>query len=134
MLINELFIERSNFFNRLVEINWHYMATKRKTTSQKRKNFLAVLEEEIIQEGSSSNITFVEDGGDVYICMIVRAQNIIKKVVIDILDPNRKNPIQPNSQGGNVYIYGASGTIFQPSVNNSFSDFVNSEKPSDFDS
>tara|TARA_B100000925_G_scaffold250519_1_gene201871 strand:- start:177 stop:509 length:333 start_codon:yes stop_codon:yes gene_type:complete len=110
------------------------MATKRKTTSQKRKNFLAVLEEEIIQEGSSSNITFVEDGGDVYICMIFRAENVIKKVVIDILDPSRKNPIQPNSQGGNVYIYGASGTIFQPSVNNSFSDFVNSEKPSDFDS
>ncbi len=134
MLINELFIERSNFFNRLVEINWHYMATKRKTTSQKRKNFLAVLEEEIIQERSSSNITFVEDGGDVYICMIFRAENVIKKVVIDILDPSRKNPIQPNSQGGNVYIYGASGTIFQPSVNNSFSDFVNSEKPSDFDS
>ena len=134
MLINELFIETSNLFNRLVEINWHYMAVKRKTTSQKRKNFLAVLEEEIIQEGSSSNVTFVEDGGDVYICMIFRAENIIKKVVIDILDPNRKNPIQPNSQGGNVYIYGASGTIFQPSVNNSFSDFVNSEKPSDFDS
>ena len=110
------------------------MAAKRKTTSQKRKNFLAVLEEEIIQEGSSSNVTFVEDGGDVYICMIFRAENIIKKVVIDILDPNRKNPIQPNSQGGNIYIYGASGTIFQPSVNNSFSDFVNSEKPSDFDS
>ena len=134
MLINELFIETSNLFNRLVEINWHYMAAKRKTTSHKRKNFLAVLEEEIIQEGSGSNITFVEDGGDVYICMIFRAENIIKKVVIDILDPNRKNPIQPNSQGGNVYIYGASGTIFQPTVNNSFSDFVNSEKSSDFDS
>ena len=110
------------------------MAMKKKTASLERKNFLAILEEEIIQERSGSNITFVEDGGDVYICMIFRAKNIIKKVVIDILDPNRKNPIQPNSQGGNVYIYGASGTIFQPSVNNSFSDFVNSEKPSDFDS
>ena len=131
---NESFIERSYLFNRLVEINWHRMAAKKKTDSLERKNFLAVLEEEIIQEESGSNITFVEDGGDIFICMIVRAQNIIKKVVIDILDPNRKNPIQPNSQGGNVYIYGASGTIFQPSINNSFSDFVNSEKPSDFDS
>ena len=134
MLINESFVESSNLFNRLVEINWHHMAMKKKTASLERKNFLAVLEEEIIQEKSGSNITFVEDGGDVYICMIFRAKNIIKKVVIDILDPNRKNPIQPNSQGGNVYIYGASGTIFQPSVKNSFSDFVNSEKPSDFDS
>ena len=134
MSTNESFIERSYLFNRLVEINWYRMAAKNKTASLERKNFLAVLEEEIIQEESGSNITFVEDGGDIYICMIVRAQNIIKKVVIDILDPNRKNPIQPNSQGGNVYIYGASGTIFQPSINNSFSDFVNSEKPSDFDS
>ena len=134
MSTNESFIERSYLFNRLVEINWYRMAAKNKTASLERKKFLAVLEEEIIQEESGSNITFVEDGGDIYICMIVRAQNIIKKVVIDILDPNRKNPIQPNSQGGNVYIYGASGTIFQPSINNSFSDFVNSEKPSDFDS
>jgi len=134
MLINEPFVESSNLFNRLVEINWHRMAAIKKTTNLARKNFLAVLEEEILQEGSGSNVTFVEDGGVVYICMIFRAKNIIKKVVIDILDPNRKNPIQPNSQGGNVYIYGASGTIFQPTVNNSFSDFVNSEKPSDFDS
>ena len=110
------------------------MAAKKKTTNLARKNFLAVLEEEILQEGSGSNVTFVDYGGVVYICMIFRAKNIIKKVVIDILDPNHKNPIQPNSQGGSVYIYGASGTIFQPSVNNSFSDFVNNENPSDFDS
>ena len=134
MLINEPFVESSNLFNRLVEINWHRMAAKKKTTNLARKNFLAVLEEEILQEGSGSNVTFVEDGGVVYICMIFRAKNIIKKVVIDVLDPNRKNPIQPNSQGGSVYIYGASGTIFQPSLKNSFSDFVNNENPSDFDS
>ena len=134
MLINEPFVESSNLCNRLVEIYWHHMAMKKKTASLERKNFLAILEEEIIQEGSVSNITFVEDGGDIYICMICKVENIIKKLVIDILDPNRKNPIQPNLHGGNVYIYGASGTIFQPSINNSFSDFVNSEKPSDFDS
>ena len=134
MLINEPFVESSNLFNRLVEINWHRMAAKKKTTNLARKNFLAVLEEEILQEGSGSNVTFVEDGGVVYICMIFRAKNIIKKVVIDVLDPNCKNPIQPNSQGGSVYIYGASGTIFQPSLNNSFSDFVNNENSSDFDS
>ena len=133
MLINELFIETSNLFNRLVEINWHYMAAKRKTNSQKRKNFLAVLEEEIIQEGSSSNVTFVEDGGDVYICMIFRAENIVKKVVIDLLDQKRRKPIEPNLQAGNVYIYGASGTIFQPNVKNSHPDIINIEKYGDFD-
>ena len=131
---NELLIESDTLLGRSVEINWYYMATKKKTNSLKRKNFLALLEEEIMQEEDGSNIIFVEEDGDVYICMLFRAKSIVKKVVIDILDPNRKNPIQPNSQGGNVYIYGASGTIFQPSVNNSFSDFVNGEKTSDFDS
>ena len=66
--------------------------------------------------------------------MIFRAKNIIEKVVIDVLDPNRKKPIEPHSQSGNVYIYGASGTLFQPTVNNGFLDIVNSEKTGDFDS
>ena len=131
---NELLIEREKLLGRLVEINWYFMAKKYLTTIAKRKQFLTILEKQITQEANASNVIFVEEDGDVYICMIFRAKSIIKKVVIDILDPNRKNPIQPNSQAGNVYIYGASGTVFQPSVNNSFSDFVNSEKTSDFDS
>ena len=76
----------------------------------------------------------MEDNGDIYICMVFRAKNIIKKVVIDVLDPNRAKPIEPNLQSGNVYIYGASGTIFQPTINNSFLDIGNSEKIGDFDS
>ena len=57
-----------------------------------------------------------------------------KKVVIDVLDKNRRKPIEPNLQAGNVYIYGASGTIFQPNVKNGYSDIINNEKFSDFDS
>ena len=131
---NELLIERDTLLGRLVEINWYYMATKKKTNSLKRKNFLALLEEEIMQEEDGSNIIFVEEDGDVYICMLFRAKSIVKKVVIDMLDPNRRNPIQPNSQGGNVYIYGASGTIFQPNVKNGHSETINGEQFGDFDS
>ena len=75
---------------------------------------------------------FVEEDGDVYICMIFRANSIVKKAVIDVLDKNRK-PIQPNLRAGNIYIYGASGTIFQPNVKNSHPDIINSEKYGDFD-
>ena len=64
--------------------------------------------------------------------MIFRAKSIVKKVVIDVLDENRK-PIQPNLQAGNVYIYGASGTIFQPKVKNGHLDIIDSEKYGDFD-
>ena len=134
MATNEPFIESSNIFSQSVEINWYFVATKKLTTRSKRKKFLVLLEKEIIQETSGSNIIFVEEGGDVYICMIFRAKNIIEKVVIDVLDPNRKKPIEPHSQSGNVYIYGASGTLFQPTVNNSFLDIINSEKTGDFDS
>ena len=115
---NELLIEREKLLGRLVEINWYFMAKKYLTTIAKRKKFLTILEKQITQEASASNVIFVEEDGDVYICMIFRAKSIVKKVVIDVLDENRK-PIQPNLQAGNVYIYGASGTIFQPNVKNS---------------
>ena len=129
---NELLIEREKLLGRLVEINWYFMAKKYLTTIAKRKKFLTILEKQITQEASASNVIFVEEDGDVYICMIFRAKSIVKKVVIDVLDENRK-PIQPNLQAGNVYIYGASGTIFQPNVKNSHPDIINSEKYGDLD-
>ena len=110
---NELLIEEDTLLGRLVEIKWYFMAIKKITTIAKRKKFLAILENQITQEANGSNVIFIEEDGDVYICMIFRAKSIVKKVVIDVLDENRK-PIQPNLQAGNVYIYGASGTIFQP--------------------
>ena len=130
---NELLIEREKLLGRLVEINWYFVAKKYLTTIAKRKKFLTILEKQITQEASASNVIFVEEDGDVYICMIFRAKSIVKKVVIDVLDENRK-PVQPNLQAGNVYIYGASGTIFQPKVENGHPDIIDNEKYSDFDS
>ena len=130
---NELLIEREKLLGRLVEINWYFMAKKYLTTIAKRKQFLTILEKQITQETNASNVIFVEEDGDVYICMIFRAKSIVKKVVIDVLDENRK-PVQPNLQAGNVYIYGASGTIFQPKVKNGHIDIIDSEKYGDFDS
>ena len=129
---NELLIEREKLLGRLVEINWYFMAKKYLTTIAKRKKFLTILEKQVTQEANASNVIFVEEDGDVYICMIFRAKSIVKKVVIDVLDENRK-PIQPNLQAGNVYIYGASGTIFQPKVKNGHLDIIDSEKYGDFD-
>ena len=129
---NELLIEREKLLGRLVEINWYFMAKKYLTTIAKRKQFLTILEKQITQDANASNVIFVEEDGDVYICMIFRVKSIVKKVIIDVLDENRK-PIQPNLQAGNVYIYGASGTIFQPNVKNGHSDIINDEKSGDFD-
>ena len=129
---NELLIEREKLLGRLVEINWYFMAKKYLTTIAKRKQFLTILEKKITKETNASNVIFVEENGDVYICMIFRDKSIVKKVVIDVLDENRK-PIQPNLQAGNVYIYGASGTIFQPNVKNGHPDIIDSEKYGNFD-
>ena len=129
----ELLIESEELLGRLVEINWYFMAKKYLTTIAKRKQFLTILEKQITQETNASNVIFLEEDGDVYICMIFRAKSIVKKVVIDVLDENRK-PIQPNLQAGNVYIYGASGTIFQPNVKNGHPDIIGSEIIGDFDS
>ena len=128
---NEFLIEREKLLGQLVEINWYFMAKKYLATIAKRKNFLTILEKQITEEANASNVIFVEEDGDVYICMIFRAKSIVKKVIIDVLDENRK-PIQPNLQAGNVYIYGASGTIFQPNVKNGYQD-IDSEKYGDFD-
>ena len=130
---NELLIEREKLLGRLVEINWYFMAKKYLTTIAKRKKFLTILEKQITQEANASNVIFVEEDGDMYICMIFRVKSIVKKVVIDVLGNTRK-PIQPNLQGGNVYIYGASGTIFQPNVKNGHQDIIDTEKYGDFDS
>ena len=130
---NELLIEREKLLGRLVEINWYFMAKKNLTTIAKRKKFLTILEKQITQEVNTSNVIFVEEHGDVYVCMIFRAKSIVKKVVIDVLDKNRRKPIEPNLQAGNVYIYGASGTIFQPNVKNGHPDIIDSEKYGDFD-
>ena len=131
---NELLIESEELLGGLVEINWYFMAIKKITTTAKRKKFLAILEKQITQEANGSNVMFIEEDGDVYICMIFRAESIIKKVAIDVLDQNRRKPIQPNLQAGNVYIYGASGTIFQPNVKNGHPDIIDTEKYGDFDS
>ena len=131
---NELLIEREKLLGRLVEIKWYFMAIKKITTIAKRKKFLEILEKEIMQAESGSNIIFLEQDGDIYICMIFRAKSIVKKVAVDVLDQNRRKPIEPNLKAGNVYIYGASGTIFQPNVKNGHSDIINGEKSGDFDS
>ena len=130
---NELLIESEELFGRLVEINWYFMAIKKITTIAKRKKFLAILEKQITQEANGSNVIFIEENGDVYICMMFRAKSLVKKVAIDVLDQNCRKPIQPNLQAGNVYIYGASGTIFQPNVKNGHPDIIDSEKSGDFD-
>ena len=129
---NELLIEGGVLFGQVVEMNWYFMAIKKMTTISKRKKFLTSLEQQIAQEANASNVIFVEEDGDVYICMIFRAKSIVKKVIIDVLDENRK-PIRPNLRAGNINIYGASGTIFQPNVKNSHPDIINSEKYGDFD-
>ena len=131
---NELLIEREKLLGRLVEIKWYFMAIKKITTIAKRKKFLEILEKEVMQAEGGSNIIFLEEDGDIYICMIFRAKSIVKKVAVDVLDQNRRKPIEPNLKAGNVYIYGASGTIFQPNVKNGHSDIINGEKSGDFDS
>ena len=131
---NEFLIEREKLLGQLVEINWYFMAKKYLATIAKRKNFLTILEKQITEEANASNVIFVEEDGDVYICMIFRAKSIVKKVAVDVLDQNRRKPIEPNLKAGNVYIYGASGTIFQPNVKNGYSDIINGEKSGDFDS
>ena len=89
---NELLIEREKLLGRLVEINWYFMAKKYLTTIAKRKKFLTILEKQITQEANASNVIFVEEDGDVYICMIFRAKSIVKKLQLMFWTKIAENP------------------------------------------
>ena len=115
---NELLIEREKLLGRLVEINWYFMAKKYLTTIAKRKKFLTILEKQITQEASASNVIFVEEDGDVYICMIFRAKSIVKNcflfVMVVIFFIAMKYQFISTNRPSN----------FSLSISNSFSDII----------
>ena len=48
--------------------------------------------------------------------MVHKSNKSINRVAIDIVDPKRLKPVEVSGRGNSIYIYGASGTVFQPSV------------------
>ena len=63
-----------------------------------------------------SNFFFLEQNKNIFLAMVHKSNKSINRVVIDIVDPKRLKPVEVSGRGNNIYIYGASGTVFQPSV------------------
>ena len=107
-----------------VLIDWHPKAAY-KINKQKNKNlFLKILEEKLYENAEKSNLQIVPNDDDLFVCKIsLKKKNIVSNVIIDLLDTRRSNGVGVNTRTKSIYLYGASGTIFEPKINEFFGDF-----------
>ena len=107
-----------------VLIDWCPEAAK-KIKNQKRKNlFLKILEENLFENTEKSSLQIVPNDDDLFVCKIsLKKKNIVANIIIDLLDTSRSNGVGVNTRTKNIYLYGASGTIFEPRINEFFGDF-----------
>ena len=116
--------ESVNFMGHSVLIDWCPEAAK-KIKNQKRKNlFLKILEENLFENTEKSSLQIVPNDDDLFVCKIsLKKKNIVANIIIDLLDTSRSNGVGVNTRTKNIYLYGASGTIFEPRINEFFGDF-----------
>ena len=113
-----------NLMGHSVLIDWYPEAFK-KVKNQKRKNlFLKILEENLFENTEKSSLQIVPNDDDLFVCKIsLKKKNIVANIIIDLLDTSRSNGVGVNTRTKNIYLYGASGTIFEPRINEFFGDF-----------
>lgn len=110
------FFETIELFGNPVEIEWYYMAKRELKSYNKRKELVFALEKEVEKNKAVSNFFFLEQNKNIFLAMVHKSNKSINRVVIDIVDPKRLKPVEVSGRENNIYIYGASGTVFQPSV------------------
>ena len=92
------------------------MAKRELKSYNKRKELVFALEKEVEKNKAVSNFFFLEQNKNIFLAMVHKSNKSINRVAIDIVDPKRLKPVEVSGRGNNIYIYGASGTVFQPSV------------------
>mgnify|MGYP003335021620 CR=1 FL=1 len=66
----------------------------------------------------------ISNGDDLFVCKVsFNRKNIVSNIIIDLLDISRSNGVGVNTRTKSIYLYGASGTIFEPNINEFFGDF-----------
>ena len=109
-----------------VLIDWYPKATEKINTQKSKNLFLKLLEEKLFENREKSSIQIVPNGDDLFVCKVsLKKKNILANIIIDLLDTSRSNGVGVNTRTKSVYLYGASGTIFEPKINEFFGDFLN---------
>ena len=108
-----------------VLIDWYPKAAE-KINNEKSKNlFFKFLEEKLFKHKERSSLQIVPNDEDLFVCKVsFNKKNIVSNIIIDLLDTGRSNGVGINTRTKNIYLYGASGTIFEPKINEFFGDFL----------
>ena len=121
----EIVSETVGLMGQSVLIDWYPKAAE-KISNKKIKNlFLKLLEEKLFENTEKSSFQIISNGDDLFVCKVsFNRKNIVSNIIIDLLDSSRSNGVGINPRTKNIYLYGASGTIFEPKINEFFGDFL----------
>ena len=115
--------ETVKFLGHSVVIDWYPEAAEKMKTHKSKDLFLKFLEK-IFENTEKSSFQIVPNNDELYVCKVsLKKKNIVTNIIIDLLDTSRSNGVGVNTRTKNIYLYGASGTIFEPNINEFFGDF-----------
>tara|TARA_B100001250_G_scaffold335245_1_gene301426 strand:+ start:756 stop:1154 length:399 start_codon:yes stop_codon:yes gene_type:complete len=123
--LTEIVSERVTLLNQSVLIDWHPKAAEKINNKNKKSLFYKNLEQRVFENTEKSSFQLVQNDDDLFVCKVsLRKKNIVSNIIIDLLDVSRSNGVGINTRTKNVYLYGASGTIFEPKINEFFGEFL----------
>ena len=124
--MTEIVSERVTLMGQSVLIDWYPKANQKIKKQKNKKLFFKLLEEKLYENAEKSSLLIVQNDDDLFVCKVsLKKKNIVSNVIIDLLDTRRSNGVGVNTRTKSVYLYGASGTIFEPKINEFFGDFLN---------
>ena len=123
--MTEIVSERVTLLNQPVLIDWHPKAAEKINNKKKKSLFYKNLEQRVFENTEKSSFQLVQNDDDLFVCKVsFRKKNIVSNIIIDLLDVSRSNGVGINTRTKNIYLYGASGTIFEPKINEFFGEFL----------
>ena len=123
--MTDIVSETVNLMGHSVLIDWCPEAAKKIKNKKRKKLFLKILEENLFENTEKSSLQIVPNDDDLFVCKVsLKKKNIVANIIIDLLDTSRSNGVGINASTKNIYLYGASGTIFEPKINEFFGDFL----------
>ncbi len=123
--MTEIFSETITLIDQSVLIDWYPKAAEKINSQKKKKLFYKSLEQRVFKNIEKSSFQLVSYDDDLFVCKVsLLKKNMVSNIIIDLLDTSQSNGVGINARTRNIYLYGASGTIFEPNINEFFGDFL----------
>ena len=123
--MTEIVSETVTLMHQSVLIDWYPKAAEKINSQKKKKFFYKRLAQRVFKNTEKSSFQLLSNDDDLFVCKVsLLKKNMISNIIIDLLDTSRSNGVGINVRTRNIYLYGASGTIFEPNINEFFGDFL----------